>query len=158
MTSTQFHRENLPEPFHYYTDIAGLEFQERKGIWRTTDCLHCGHSRLRINTETGGFVCMSGCGAKGGDVLAYHRAAHGMGFVEAATALGAYIEDGKPYTGPTRPAAVPARDLLQCVSQDLMQCAMVLSDALSGKLIYETDFETYRAAASRVIYIAGVAA
>jgi hypothetical protein len=150
-------RENLPEPFHYYTDITGLEFQERKGDWRTTNCLHCGHSRLRVKTSTGAFVCMSGCGARGSDVLAYHRAAHGMGFVDAAKALGAYIEDGAPYAGPTRPTAIPARDLLRSVADELQLCAFVLSDALNGRF-NDNDYDRYRAAASRVIYVAGLAA
>jgi hypothetical protein len=83
-------------------------------------------------------------------------AAHGLPFVEAAKALGAYRDDGKPHHGPARPTPIPARDLLQSVAGELMVCAMVLSDALTGKF-NDDDYDRYRDAAGRVIYVAGVA-
>ena len=151
----EFVRDQLPEPISYY-ESQGLAFQQR-GKWRTTRCdFHGGSDSMRINTESGAFVCMAGCGARGGDVLAYHMAAHGLPFVEAAKALGAYRDDGKPHRGPARPTPIPARDLLQSVAVELMLIAMVLSDALAGKF-NDDDYDRYRDAAGRVIYIAGVA-
>ena len=64
-----FDRTRLPEPVGYY-ESTGLAFKERKGKWRTTACnFHGGTDSLRINTDSGAFVCMAGCGARGGDVL-----------------------------------------------------------------------------------------
>lgn len=151
-----FVRDQLPEPLDYYIGTVGLTLTG-KGKQRQTRCdFHGGSDSMGINIETGAFLCRAGCGARGGDVLAYHMAANGLGFVEAAKALGAYREDGKPHRGSARPTPIPARDLLQSVAAELMPCAMVLSDALAGKF-NDDDYDRYRAAAARVIYIAGVA-
>ena len=99
---------------------------------------------------------MAGCGARGGNVLTYHMAAHGLGFVEAAKALGAYRDDGKHHRGTTRPLPVPARALLEVAAFELMVCTMVLADALNGRLT-DADFDRFRDAAGRVIHIAEVA-
>ena len=65
-----FDRTRLPDPIEYYENLAGLRFKERGGKWRTTACnFHGGSDSLRINTASGGYICMS-CGAGGGDVLA----------------------------------------------------------------------------------------
>ena len=39
--------------------------------------------------NTGAFRCMV-CGAKGGDVLAFYMLRHGLRFIDAAKALGAW--------------------------------------------------------------------
>ena len=155
VTGGQFVRDNLPDPASYY-ESEGLGLAGR-GQWRTTRCeFHGGSDSMRINIGSGAFVCMAGCGARGGDVLAYHRAAHGLGFVDAAKDLGAYIDDGKPWTGSTRPSPIPARALLQVAATELMVCAMVIADTLAGRLT-DDDFDRFRAAAGRVIHIAEVA-
>ena len=139
MSANQFQRDRLPEPTAYYRDTAGLPLTG-KGKWVTTRCeFHDGSDSMRIHTETGAFKCMAECGARGGDVLAYHRAARGLGFVEAARELGAYVDDGKLYTGSTRPSQPSARALLQLCSRDLMLCAVVLADTLNGTLT-DADF------------------
>jgi hypothetical protein len=99
---------------------------------------------------------MAECGAKGGNVLDYHRAAHGMGFVEAIKALGAYQDDGNTYTGSTRPTAIPARALLQLVADELLICVMALADALNGRM-KDADFERLCVAVRRVTFISEVA-
>ena len=92
-----FDRRALPDPTSYY-EAEGLKLTGR-GKWRTTECkFHGGSDSMRINTDSGAFVCMAGCGARGGDVLAYHMAQHGLEFVEAAKALGAWVDDGRPPT------------------------------------------------------------
>ena len=45
---------------------------------------------LGINTETGGYNCLA-CGARGGDILAFHMHYYSMPFVEACKALGAWV-------------------------------------------------------------------
>lgn len=151
----EFIKDQLPDAVSYY-ESAGLTLQRGKK-WRTTRCeFHGGSDSLRINTESGAFVCMAGCGAKGGDVLAYHMAAHGLSFVDAAKALGAYRADGRDHRGGTKPLRVPARSLLEVAAQELMVCAMVLADALYGRLT-NANFDRFRDAAGRVIYIAEVA-
>lgn len=63
------HKHLLPSPEAYYTR-QGLAFKERRGKWRTTRCeFHGGSDSMRVNLETGAFVCMAGCGARGGDRL-----------------------------------------------------------------------------------------
>ena len=152
----EFIKDHLPDPLDYYTHTAGLPLTG-KGKQRQTRCeFHGGSDSMGINIETGAFICRAGCGARGGDVLAYHRAAHGLDFVAAARDLGAYVDDGKPYAGNTRPSQPPARALLQLASDDLMLCAIVLSDALAGTLT-DADYDVFREAAGRVIHVAGVA-
>ena len=94
-------RDRLPEPQGYF-EGQGLVLVGR-GPWRTTGCaFHGGSDSMRVNLRSGGFCCMAGCGARGGDVLAYHMAAHGLGFVEAAQDLGAWENEphspGVPFT------------------------------------------------------------
>lgn len=85
----RFERERLPEPLRYF-EAVGLPLLGR-GAWRSAVCpFHDDHNpSLRINVETGAYRCMA-CGAKGGDVLAFHRARHGLSFVQAAQDLGAW--------------------------------------------------------------------
>ena len=165
----EFIKDHLPDPLDYYTHTAGLVLIG-KGPWRTTRCeFHGGSDSMRVNIRTGAFVCMAGCGARGGDMLAYHRAAHGLGFVAACKDLGAWVDDGKPYTGSTRPSQPPARVLLQLAADDLYFCAQVVSAvhavlveypgltvALERRLTAD-DIAEYVTRAGCVIHLAGVA-
>jgi DNA primase len=83
-----FARDALPDPATYYLSV-GLRLLGR-GLWRSVLCpFHQDHKpSLRVNVETGSFRCMA-CGAKGGDVLAFHRMRHGLSFLQAARDLGA---------------------------------------------------------------------
>lgn len=82
-------RDRLPDPVQYF-EASGLRLIGR-GIWRSALCpFHGDHNpSLRVDTESGAYRCMA-CGAKGGDVLAFHRARHGLSFVQAARDLGAW--------------------------------------------------------------------
>lgn len=115
----EFQREHLPEPLTYFED-AGLRLIG-SGKWKTTRCeFHGGSDSLRINTETGGWCCMA-CGAKGGDVLAYHRQANGLDFIGAAKDLGAWQDnDGKEPTPARAPRKAPARPVQQPATHETL--------------------------------------
>ena len=148
-------REHLPDPVSYY-EGQGLTLGGT-GLWRTARCdFHGGSDSLRINTTSGGFICMAGCGAKGGDILSYHQAANSMDFVAAATDLGAWIEDGKPARSFIRPPRIPAKALLRLVADDLTLCVLVLSDIRQDKLNDE-DYQKFLEAVSQILYIRGIA-
>lgn len=147
--STGFDRARLPDPLDYFTGTAGLKFRERKGRWRTTSCAWCGSSdATRVNTESGAFVCMTGCGARGGDVLAYEMARSGLGFVDAAKALGAWTDGGKP--APTRPTPLPARDALQLLAAEANVAAIAASNVAHGVALTSIDLERLLQAAGRI--------
>lgn len=90
LSAGHFERAALPDPTPYYAERAALRLIGR-GRWRSAVCPFHDDVRpsLRVNTETGAYRCMA-CGAAGGDVLAYHRARHGLSFVQAARDLGAW--------------------------------------------------------------------
>ncbi|MCI1191604.1 CHC2 zinc finger domain-containing protein [Calidifontimicrobium sp. SYSU G02091] len=145
-----FDRDRLPDPVGYF-EGEGLRLQGR-GTWRTTSCpFHGGGDSMRINVSTGAWVCMN-CHARGGDVVAFHMQRHGLDFVAAAKALGAWVEDGKP--APTRPRAFSAADAIAVLSKDLHLCAIVLSAARRGVLPTDADWRAFLAAAGRCITIA----
>ena len=85
----QFNRERLPSPSAYF-DRIGLKLNGR-GEWRSALCpFHDDkHPSLRVQYTQGAFRCMA-CGAHGQDVLAFHRLRTGLGFADAARALGAW--------------------------------------------------------------------
>ncbi len=146
-----FDRTRLPDPVDYYT-AQGLVFRERKGKWRTTECrFHGGRDSMRINTSTGAFVCMAGCGARGGDVLAYHMAEHGQDFTTAAKELGAWIDDGKP--APSRPTPLPARDALALLASETNLVAIAAANLAHGVVLTQIDLHRLLAAASRIANI-----
>jgi hypothetical protein len=79
-------RNWLPTPFHYYKKIfPGFT---SGGEWTNVCC--CFHNdrnpSLSINLKSGGFNCFS-CGAKGGDLIAFHQQRCNLGFKEAVFQL-----------------------------------------------------------------------
>ena len=91
-----FDRTLLPDPVTYFEN-QGLTLKgPRSAKWKTTVCnFHGGSDSMRVNVATGAWVCMS-CGEKGGDVLAYEIKDGGREFVDAAKALGCWVDDGRP--------------------------------------------------------------
>jgi DNA primase len=85
----RFQRTRLPNPTDYYA-THNIHFKNH-GDWQTALCpFHDDHHpSLRIHRASGAFRCMV-CGARGGDVLAFHRLKYGVGFKQAAQALGAW--------------------------------------------------------------------
>ena len=88
-----FNRSLLPQPLEYYRDTCNMKLIGTGGEWKTALCPFHDDSQpsLRINIKSGGYKCMV-CEAKGGDVIAFHMARHGLPFIEACKALGAWSE------------------------------------------------------------------
>ncbi|WP_298829378.1 CHC2 zinc finger domain-containing protein [uncultured Piscinibacter sp.] len=147
-----FVRERLPDPMAYL-EAEGLH-PIGSGRWRTVMCPFHGENTpsLRVNTVSGGWVCM-GCGAKGGDVLAFHMERHGLDFVEAARALGAWSDDGKPNTD--RPRTLSARDAMQVVAFELNVAIVVISDIRRGVIPTDADWQRFLIGAGRIQKLAG---
>lgn len=82
-------RARLPNPADYFAQ-QGLKLTGG-GEWKNAQCyFHDDHNpSLRVRLDTGGFRCMV-CGTHGGDVLAFHMQRHGLRFIEAVKALGAW--------------------------------------------------------------------
>lgn len=145
------HKHLLPSPKAYYTR-QGLAFKERRGKWRTTRCeFHGGSDSMRVNLKTGAFVCMAGCGARGGDVIAYHMAAHGLDFVRAAKDLGAWTS-GRP----ARPAPFTAQQGLEVLADEALLIAILASDMAQGQPLAPPDLQRLMQAVGRIRYVAEV--
>lgn len=144
----EFIRDRLPDPMSYF-EGEGLTLCG-SGKWRTTRCdFHDGSDSLRVNVESGGWVCMA-CGEKGGDVLAYAMRRHGLDFVEAARSLGAYADDDKPHRGQPKPATLSARDAMEVVTFELLVVMIVISDLRRGLIPSDADWARFREAAGRI--------
>lgn len=148
-----FERDRLPDPRSYY-EAQGLVLSKGKK-WVTTACqFHQGSDSMRINLQSGAFVCMAGCGARGGDVLAYHMAIHGLEFIEAAKDLGAWVDDGKQ--PPTAPAPFTPRQALEVLMTEVNLIAVVAGNVGRGVVLSETERTRLLQAAGRVLRIAEV--
>lgn len=108
---------------------------------------------MRVNAATGGFCCMN-CGARGGDVLAYHMATHGLEFVAAAKALGTWVDDGKP-NKPQRPTALPPRAALEVLSFESTLVAVAAGNLARGVTLSNDDRKRLLLCAGRINRIAG---
>lgn len=140
-------RDRLPVPRDYY-EGQGLSLGKGKK-WVTTACqFHQGSDSMRINLHSGAFVCMAGCGARGGDVLGYHMAAHGLEFIEAAKDLGAWVDDGKP--APANPAPFTPRQALDALMTEANLIAIAAGNVAQGVALSDTDRTRLMQAAGRV--------
>ena len=147
-----FDRRNLTDPTAFYEE-RGLVLTGR-GKWRTTACsFHGGSDSMRVNVETGGFICMSGCGARGGDVISYFMAETGAEFIEAAKALGCWIDDGRPTTQ-HKPTALSPRQALELLAREAVLVAIAAGNVAHGVLLTEADRRSVLQAAGRIENIA----
>ncbi len=146
-------KDRLPEPRAYFESM-GLTLG-RGNKWVTTRCeFHGGSDSMRINLHSGAFACMAACGARGGDVLAYHRAATGLDFVEAAKALGAWEEDpSHPQHHSPRPAPFTARQALQVLANDVLYCAVCIGNTAQGIELTDSDRLQFMQATGRILAI-----
>lgn len=145
-----FDRNLIPSWPDYATN-EGLVL-EGKGKWRNMLCdFHADRTpSMRVNVESGGWVCMS-CHAKGGDVLSHYMQRNGLDFVEAARRLGAIDDRGQPLR---RQRRFSASDALACIGVELNVCIIVISDCRSGVLPNDADWQRFLQAAGRVQAIA----
>ena len=144
-----FERDRLPDPVSYY-EAVGLKLTgPRSSKWRTTECkFHGGSDSMRVNVATGAFRCMN-CGARGGDVLAYHMAESGLEFVEAAKALGAWEEDGKPHK-PQKPTALSPRAALEVLGFEATLVALAAGNLAKGFILSDADRKRLLICAGRI--------
>ena len=147
-----FDRSRQPDPIAFY-EGQGLKLVGR-GKWRTTSCIfHGGSDSMRINTSTGGFICMA-CGAHGGDVLAYRMAAAGEDFTTAARALGAWQDDGRP--APARPTPISPRSAIELLAREANLIAVAAANVGHGVNLTETDLGRVLKAAGRIAKISEI--
>lgn len=149
-----FERRNLPDATAFY-EAEGLKLSGR-GKWRTTECrFHGGSDSMRINLQSGAFVCMAGCGARGGDVLAYYMAQQGQEFVDAAKALGCWVDDGRPAT-PSKPTPLTPRQALEVLAFEALVVATAAGNLAHGVALSDTDRKRVLQCAGRINRIAEV--
>lgn len=150
-----FERDRLPDPVSYF-ESEGLRLNgPRNAKWKTTECrFHGGSDSMRINTQTGAFVCMAGCGARGGDVLAYHIAQHGIEFVEAAKALGAWVDNGKPQVQ-RKATTLSPRAALEVLGFEATLVAVAAGNLAKGLVLNDTDRQRLYVCAGRINRIVG---
>jgi hypothetical protein len=148
-----FEKDRLPDAENYYAS-QGLKLGRGKK-WITTECVfHGGSDSMRINLQTGAFVCMAGCGAKGGDVLAYEMAIAGTNFIDSAKSLGAWVDDGKEFIR-KRPTPFPARDAIEILAFETLLVAGVASSLGQGYQLTENDRKRLFEASARIQKIHG---
>lgn len=91
-------RERMPSIAAYLRERHGRELKGG-AEWLSCRCPNPGHRddapSFRVNRD-GGFLC-HGCGIRGGDAVALHRAVTGLDFIEACRDLGCWME-GQPAT------------------------------------------------------------
>lgn len=151
-----FDRNLLPAAIAYFS-AEGIELEGRSR-WRTGRCdFHGGSDSLRVNVESGAWRCMA-CGTKGGNVLDYAMQRHGLSFIEAARALGAYTADSRLQQRTESPRPFSARDALTVIELELNVCTVVISDVLRGVTPNAGDWQRYLEAAGRVGAVAQEAA
>ena len=144
-----FDRNLLPDPTAYFEE-QGLKLTgPRRAKWKTSACnFHGSSDSIRVNTSTGAWVCMS-CGEKGGDVLAYEIASTGADFVAAAKAIGAWVDDGKPYK-PQKPTPLSPRAALSAMAFEATLTAIAAGNIAKGVLLTDADRSRLMTAAGRI--------
>ena len=133
-----FERTLLPNSVTYFEN-QGLTLQgPRSAKWKTTTCnFHGGSDSMRINVLTGAWVCMS-CGEKGGDVLAYEIKVSGREFVDAAKALGCWVDDGRPQIT-TKTTPLSPRQALSVMAFETTLAAVAAGNVANGVTLTELD-------------------
>ena len=144
-----FDRTLLPDPVAYFEN-QGLTLKgPGRAKWKTTACnFHGGSDSMRVNTENGAWVCMS-CGEKGGDVLAYEIKDGGREFVDAAKALGCWVDDGRPQVQ-TKPTPLSPRLALSVMAFESTLAAVAAGNVANGVTLTEADRARLMVAANRI--------
>lgn len=144
----EFVRDRLPDAAAYF-EGEGLRLVG-PGKWKTARCeFHDGSDSMRINVETGGWVCMS-CGTKGGDVLSYQMQMHGQEFIEAAQALGCWDESAQRGNAPHKPRSFSARAAIEVLRFEALLCVVSACNVAQGVAITDADRARLVEAAARI--------
>lgn len=144
-----FDRNLLPDPATYFEN-QGLTLKgPRSAKWKTTTCnFHGGSDSMRVNVTSGAWVCMS-CGEKGGDVLAYAIKDSGREFVNAAKALGCWVDDGRPQVQ-TKPTPLSPRQALSVLAFEVTLASVAADNVAYGVALSDADRARLRLAANRM--------
>jgi len=144
-----FDRNLLPDPVTYFEN-QGLTLKgPRSAKWKTTTCnFHGGSDSMRVNVATGAWVCMS-CTKKGGDVLAYEMKDSGREFVDAAKALGCWVDDGRPQVA-TKPTPLSPRLALSVMAFESTLAAVAAGNVANGVTLTDADRARLMVAANRI--------
>ena len=85
------HIKSTVSPREFYrVELPGMPVPRRRNGWTSGglcpfhDDHHAGN--FRINLDTGAFHCFA-CGARGGDIVAFTQARHGLTFPDAVAAI-----------------------------------------------------------------------
>ncbi len=145
-----FDRNLLPEPATYFEN-QGLTLKgPRSAKWKTTTCnFHGGSDSMRVNVATGAWVCMS-CGEKGGDVLAYAIKDSGREFVDAAKALGCWVDDGRTQVQ-TRPTPLSPRQAMTVLAFEATLISVAGENVAFGVALSDADRARVRLATNRMV-------
>lgn len=144
-----FNRTLLPDAVAYFEN-QGLTLKgPRSAKWKTTACnFHGGSDSMRVNVTTGAWVCMS-CSEKGGDVLAYEIKNSGRAFVDAAKALGCWLDDGRPPVA-AKPTPLSPRQALSVMAFESTLAAVAAGNVANGVMLTDADRARLMVAANRI--------
>lgn len=149
MSLGEFIRDRLPDAAEYF-DLEGVPLKG-PGRWKTGPChFHGGSDSLRVNVRSGGWCCMN-CGTKGGDVLAYAMQRHGMEFIDAAKALGAWDEATPRGSAPHKPRAFSARAAVEVLRFESLLVATAACNLAKGIALSDADRKRLVEAAGRIL-------
>lgn len=79
----------------------------------------------------------------------YHMAQHGMEFVEAAKALGAWVDDGKPTTQ-HKPTPLSPRQALEVLAAECNLVAIAAGNVAHGVVLSQVDLSRVLTASGRI--------
>ena len=144
-----FDRTQLPDSGTYFEERGLILKGQRSAKWKTTSCnFHGGSDSMRVNVATGAWVCMS-CSEKGGDVLAYEIKDGGREFVDAAKALGCWVDDGRPQVQ-TKPTPLSPRLALSVLAFESSLAAIAAANVAHGYALTQIDLDRLLLAANRI--------
>ena len=144
-----FDRNQLPDALTYFENQGLTVKGPRSAKWKTTACnFHGGSDSMRVNMASGAWVCMS-CDAKGGDVLSYEMQASGSEFIDAAKALGCWVDDGRAPTT-TKPTPISPRQALSVMAFESTIAAVAAGNVANGVNLTDNDRARLMVAANRI--------
>jgi hypothetical protein len=141
-------RTRLPNPSEYFGQLGGKLVG--KSI-RLKCPIHGGSGQtLSVDLESGRWQCFS-CLSKGGDVLSFHMQHNNVGFIRAATELGAWLADGQPPSAnDLRQPSINHKAALTLISLEVVVLAQEASRIRTGQLITDADIQRLLVSAGRI--------